>query len=352
MSVGWAWSAVIDWLTLRLFDTDVRVDAGRVMSIDADGVVEWQTEKRFEVQGSHSAVVSLRSVPSHLSADLMLEVSGNPAKWFQGHNVFGTDDLQGLVVPFALSVIARAGLVLSGRGRILLEDGTTQLTRIDGTQSWDFGNERRAIAAVQAISELGHLKHRGRGSLLAEGTCYFGKGSRRLSGKVYAKGLELRAHQLPPGLPMRDELHQLAAGLVRFEWTMRSMWLRDRGLSMVKDWATLGVTAEGLHASIMADLNLSDATMREPAQGEHLAPRMRIALQAWEGGADLRAILPKHTFYRYRRAILPLGIDIAVKRPSEASNVVRLVPVLTGKPFEVPDWARGTTLYFEPRQAA
>jgi len=342
---------VIDWLTLRLFDTDVSIDAGSVVSFDADGTVEWQTPKRHQVEGSHSSVVSLRSVPSHLSSDLMLEVSGNPAKWFQGHNVFGTDDLHGLVVAFVASVLARAGFPLSVRGRLLLEEGLCQMTRLDATMSWDFDNQRRAISAVQGISELGHLKHRGRGSLLAEGTTYFGKGSRRLSGKAYAKGLELRAHPLPPGLPMLAEMLEVSDGLVRFEWTIRSMWLKARGLSMVKDWTTLGVTVEGLHAELMAGLNLSEATMRDTAKVEAMAPRLRLALQAWESGSDLRAVLSRNTFYRYRRQLLPLGIDIAVKRPSEASNVVRLVPVLTGKPFEVPAWAKGTPLYFEPRAA-
>ena len=45
----------------------------------------------------------------------------------------------------------------------------------------------------------------------------------------------------------------------------------------------------------------------------------------------------------------PLGIDIAVKQPRETSNVVPLVVTLVGREVGVPDWAKGTPLYFDPR---
>ena len=82
-------------------------------------------------------------------------------------------------------------------------------------------------------------------------------------------------------------------------------------------------------------------------------PALRLALQSWESGADLRAMLPKATFYKFRSELLPHGIDIATLQPREAvSNVVPLHRVLEAKPVGVPEWAQGTALYFEPRRIA
>jgi II/X family phage/plasmid replication protein len=74
---------------------------------------------------------------------------------------------------------------------------------------------------------------------------------------------------------------------------------------------------------------------------------------AWESGADLRAVLSRPTFYRYRAELLPHGVDIAVSMPKEAvSNVVPLYRVLEAKPVSAPEWASGTALFWEPRRSA
>jgi II/X family phage/plasmid replication protein len=85
---------------------------------------------------------------------------------------------------------------------------------------------------------------------------------------------------------------------------------------------------------------------------ETLRPALRLAVQAWEAGSDLRQQLPHRTFYKYRKELLPHGIDIATRMPREVSNVVPLYRVLEAKPVQVPDWAVGTPLYFEPRRVA
>jgi II/X family phage/plasmid replication protein len=67
----------------------------------------------------------------------------------------------------------------------------------------------------------------------------------------------------------------------------------------------------------------------------------------------LRVILPRKTFYRYRKQLQEHGIDIAVRQPHEdRSNVVPLMRVLEAKPAPIPDWAYGTHLLFEPRLRA
>lgn len=56
---------------------------------------------------------------------------------------------------------------------------------------------------------------------------------------------------------------------------------------------------------------------------DSMRPALRTVYLSWEAGADLRAILPRNTFYRHRNALLPHGIDIATLVPKEVSTWCR-----------------------------
>lgn len=338
---------MIDWLTLRTW-LDVPVEAGSVCSFDRDGAIEWHTPKRLQMEGSYSASITVRRFPY----DNTLEISGNPAKFLQGHNLFGTDDLPGLSRAFIDAVCTRLGYRPTAEEQDCLDKGIVLLTRIDVTDSWNFGTLPRALSAVRALSQHSHLAHRGRGSLIGEGTVIWGKGSRRWNGKAYSKGQELKKHKLHPCLPQLDELHDYAAGLVRFEFTVRSLELKRRGLDVLQNWVTTGATPTALHLQLMQQLTISEATMIDPHQVEELPPRLQLVYDAWKAGKDLRAMLPTRTFYRHRAALLAFGIDIATLQPRKDSNVVPLRVTLEGKAVGVPAWAVGTPLYFVPAKAA
>src|ERR1700686_517408 len=84
--------ALIDWLTAHIpIRSAAALRTGEVSSVDADGVVEWVSAKRKSVQGSHSGSITVKRF-----RDGVVEFAGSPAKFLQGHNVFGSDDLQGL----------------------------------------------------------------------------------------------------------------------------------------------------------------------------------------------------------------------------------------------------------------
>jgi II/X family phage/plasmid replication protein len=316
------------------------VEAGHVASFTADGEIEWHAPKRLHLEGSHSSTITVRRFPY----DNTLEISGNPAKFLQGHNLFGSDSLPDLCRSLVHAVAARLGYALSASEGSSIDRGEITLTRVDLTESWDFGTLPRALNAVRALGHHSHLSHRGRGSLVGEGTCIWGKGSRRWNGKAYAKGQELKAHRLPSEILFRDELQEYAQGLVRFEFTLRSMELKRRGLHLVQNWATLGVTPELLHTDLMGQLNISEASMIDSEQLEQLPPRLQAVYQLWKDGHDIRAIYPVRTFYRHRAALLAFGIDLALVQPRRQDNVVPLRVVLVGKPAGIPHWAVGTEL--------
>jgi II/X family phage/plasmid replication protein len=348
---------VIDWLDLRApLVHDVSrggpLYGGEVRSIDDEGVIEWSIGKRMQVEGSHSTKISVRSSQMTLPCGRIwpaIRISGNPAKWFQGHNIFGTEDMLGLVRETLLRVCASRGIVPSAHELDMWRSGWIELLRVDATRSYDLGSRSRVQNALRSLDQTAHLKFRGRGSYNGN-SLLFGKGSRHWSLTLYAKGPELEKHRLPDELA-GTSLVAHAQGLLRAEVRMLSQHLTRSGLKWVYSWTDN--TVEEQHRLHMEQLSISDAAMLDPEALDTLAPRLRMSYQLWKDGHDLRTILTRPTFYRHRAELLEHGIDLAVKQDRAAdSNVVPLRVVLLAAPVGVPDWAEGTKLYFEPRRAA
>ena len=333
------------------------VNGGHVLSVQPTGEIEWQTCKRIQVSGSHDARLSVRTATHTADRCTHVEVAGNPVKFFQGHNLWGTDDLPALVVETCHAVAALVGVSPSEDEVASWLAGDIRLTCVDATESFHLNNRAEVLAFLRSAEQTAHLSHRGRGQLVKGSTLYFGKNSRRWSLKLYAKGpeIERKGHRqeivlaLPSAKAWADQT-------LRAELRLHSLELRRIGLDHVRDWITADGLPSGVTAKLLRD-RFEGMTMTTTAHLsadilETLRPALRLAVQAWEAGSDLRTQLPHRTFYKYRRELLVHGIDIATRMPREVSNVVPLYRVLEAKPAQVPEWAIGTPLYFEPRRVA
>ena len=79
---------MIDWVSATLpCDNDGNICNGVVAQVNREGDTEWLTMTYLPVVGSHDATIAIRSV-----TESTIEISGNPAKWLQGHNLFGIND--------------------------------------------------------------------------------------------------------------------------------------------------------------------------------------------------------------------------------------------------------------------
>lgn len=125
------------------------------------------------------------------------------------------------------------------------------------------------------------------------------------------------------------------------------MELKRRELDSASAWNTMEPME--LYDHFLEGLSMNEKCTLDSAVPEGLSPRQILAYQAWKDGHNLRATLPRNTFYRYRRELFKHGVDIAIRQPhAERDNVVPLIRVLEAIPASVPDWAVGTDLYFEP----
>ena len=354
---------MIDWITTVIRCThNEPIRDGQFVKLKQGGEVEWSADRRLSIRGSFDSTVTVRSAP--WAGEDHIEVSGNLAKFFQGHNLFGTDDLCGLVFEFMRWLSLNHGpdaatpLVCPSIDDInAWRSGDYSLHRVDVTDSYKLPTRSDVLTWLRAAEQTAYLSHRGRGQLVKGSTLYFGKTSRRWSLKLYAKGQEIEdnaSHQ--PALQDLPAARAWADNVLRAEMVIRGQQLRDWGLSSGTAWLpldevpfeSLGLLRDRLGAMTMTTTRtLTHEVISELTAAQH------NGYLAWLAGNDLRDSMSRPSFYRLRGKLLPHGIDIATLQPSEdRSNVIPLVRVLEAIPACVPDWAEGTPLYFEPRRVA
>ena len=327
---------MIDWLTFRVPVEDFDgIKPGMVVSIDPEGNIEWQTMKWMHARGSWDTTMGIKPFGNG-----ELTISGNPAKYLQGHNVFGSDDVRGL----ASATLQKVSQVLpiSLPPNFSLDE--CKLTRVDINYSFATGSRSNTLAWINAAEKYGNLQHRGKGMM--KGTSvYWGKKSRHWSLKAYAKGEELEAknHGLPVDLPRRTSIKDFADDLLRVELQLRRQ-LKTLDLKRIGQWKPEIVPQ--IFMLHLDKLSLTGTLRLEQKDVASLPNAVRMTYIAWQSGQDVRGILSRRTFYRHRRQLLPYGVDIATSSPDATNNVVPLIRYIEAVPVAAPDWAHGTELLF------
>ena len=66
-----------------------------------------------------------------------------------------------------------------------------------------------------------------------------------------------------------------------------------------------------------------------------LPQKLRVTAAAFLAGRDVKTMMSRASFFRYRKALLDYGIDIADERPAQLNVQVRTVEIT---PVTAPDW--------------
>ena len=89
---------MIDWALVKFPYLHKPINSGEVCSISPNGELEWRAPKRIQATGSYEKKISLKSIGGNGSGlATHIWVNGNPSKFLQGHNVFGSDDIVSLL---------------------------------------------------------------------------------------------------------------------------------------------------------------------------------------------------------------------------------------------------------------
>lgn len=345
---------MIDWLS-AILPLPYKVPGGHVVRISPDGEIQSEAMQPYRVTGSFDDTVMVSNVHAlkeHRGQPVSLNdletyvyISGNPAKFLQGHNVYGTWDLQQLAAKFFRTVARSLGVSLddSIQWAEIGWNGDYEVTRIDLTENYRVEGGYQAVSRwIYSAHKTARMSHKS-ASMSGGNTLYFGKNSRRHSVKIYNKYLELLKH--PIDRKLRDatvdcerELMDDANGLLRVEVTYRARKLRDMGCDMGK-MLSIDVL-RNLHRESVKGLQISEQMPNYKVCRETVGRAAYCSYLAWLGGENLKEALNDATFYRHRKTLLVYGVDLLMPRDVQESsnNVIPLIHVLEAAPVAAPEW--------------
>lgn len=319
---------MIDWLTYRIqVASHDPLANGAVVKLSPGGEIDWTSTARMQMAGSYEASVYARSLDSRT-----VELSGNPTKYFQGHNLWGSNDAYGLGVALASDVQQRLGICFQE---------IHEASRVDIAGLLDLGSPKHVQELVRALGQAATMRNRGRGNNADEGTVYWGKRSRRWALKIYDKQRELLSTKAAHDLPTTAAL---ASGKLRVELVLRGMELKEMGLKTLTQWST--VEPMRLLSEFLNTLELPDQLPRLDVAA--LPRHLRLPFMQWAQGDDLRSLYSKATFYRHRKLLLTFGVDVAVPPAVPMTHVSELTDQLVGY-RHLPDIR--TLTFWEPSAA-
>lgn len=347
---------MIDWIDAVIpFQHSEPVFGGCVAKFGETGCMVWRKDTFRVLDGSFdsSSVVQTHfdnEAQRKAAADgglfRFLKVSGNPAKFLQGHNLFGSDSLPTIAPIYFRAVVEALGLEVDPFTFERWANGDFWLRRVDVAVMVDLGGPLELAECMNALRLQAHYQHRGRGHIDEGSLRWGGKSSRETVVKAYDKHKEImgpKAHRLPDEIPRKTDLEAFAVGKLRLEVELHARHLEAMNLRRGSAWHA--DTAETEWSKAMEKLTISGQMKLTPDQLKALPKPIRKTYSAWESGRDLHACMSRATIYKHRAQLLCMGIDITLPfDPAYRPKVVSLHAVLTAKPVAIPAWAYGTPL--------
>jgi hypothetical protein len=315
---------MIDWFSGLVGYDASKIRLDRIARVTPDGQVVWDKEAWAEAEGSFSSTVQLtRDLATPLMiqsgfmcAPIVLRLSGNPTKYLQGHNIFGPSVAD--LGPVVRAMVQRLPDQLLPPDAGINDLRAVHRSRVDIAVMVDLGSHS-AVHDWLRLAETSTRSRHGR-AMAAGSTVYWGQHSTRWALKAYCKYCELKDH--PPKddkVPFQfDELREVCEGYLRLELVLRRPELKDRGtLTEEILWEFYGKVVIGVQKDLM-DIDKGVAQFDLPTN-------VKVVLINWLDGRDVTTILPRRTFYKYRRLILDVvGVDISLTRRDEIPQLERI----------------------------
>lgn len=336
-----------DWVSIyqthdALVDQLPKINDGCFVRYDVEGAHESTTLKKLKIEGSHETGIFLRCDGQTVWFE------GNVSKFGRQDNVFGfsfidcISRINAILASLALPPFT-AGTAFRSQINDKIHYTGARITRLDLTNNFQSGSPENAYAfmrhlAMQQASRLKTGVH-GKGE-----TVDFGRGSRRVYSKAYLKAPELLRHmkkqakgeETAYSVPFDPYISRLAAwcdsvGLVRFETTYKSTYLIDNTQNFLG-----GLDMRCLELDFLQRQEVFTRSNCEADELSSLDKNTLACYRMWQAGDDITAKFKKSQFYKHRAALLPHGIDIAIK--SNVLNFQPRVKVIQLSQCPVPDF--------------
>jgi len=329
---------MIDWGLVLFPIVHHPIDSGEVFSVAPDGEIEWRSPKRVQATGSFEKKISVKSVGGDgTGLATHLWVNGNPSKFLQGHNVFGSDNIISLMSDLFDVIAPQFGLEPTPEELHRIRTGDYELTMVDINYSYELPSRPDVLAFIRALEFKAKTRH-GRPATKG-GTLYFGKNSRRWALKFYCKAEEIqtKAGGLPDNLKSIG-IEDWAENKLRIELRLLSKQLKTLNIVKVKDLLIDKVKC--IFDEYLRKVEMSEQIALTDERMADMPNKLRSTYTLWLEGHDLRNLLSKATYYRHRIDLKEYGINIDLRPEStQKSNVVPLIRILEAQPANIPDFA-------------
>lgn len=326
--------SVIDWLTLKIDGTLLSSDAvsalrglaGRIMKVDRDGVIEWQTVARENIRSdSHQVTVCMAGE---------LTVCGSPARVTDRLNVFGSGDIRACARSMLDFVSTRVCVPLPP-----LE--SWRVTRADITHNFDLFSAANVRAALMALrhAEGGRYQLR-----TTSESVYWSVKSKYRSGKAYHKGPHLIYQRRQGTADPTDEEIELAQRLLRLELSLRSQFWHELAQKAWYEFeeAELDALHEGYFANLVGNVEVTEmcdlqqrcidaAISMGKTEGRGKAAHAHWCLMRAEGFERAKDLVARRTHYQHLKVLRAAGLSWA---DFQAGRVVQLrrTPLVLAQP--------------------
>lgn len=351
---------ICDWFAVSQVHMDGevgRVCDGVVTCYDPEtGDIEWETHKYYKHTGSFDTSIRVRSDGNRV------ELSGNVGRYGRMDNVFGysvdhcKEIANGIMrslqlpefnagKPFVVDVKNQYGEFEQRAGHTGAVISQIHLTRNFSTGSDENKKDYLYWLTTQKCSNT-ETTHYGRE------TVYFGERSKYQRTKCYCKSKALKSEQrrlnakgtmTPQDIERRNYLEQLIdwtnnQGLVRLETELKSRYLTQLGIN---HWTNCNNESMNIHYEKAQKKVMGSCTSYVDL--EDLSARAQDLYYSYLAGVNLqeRHNWSTATFYRYRKELKAVGIDICRPVDVEAHKVrprlIELTPAVQPEFYKLPE---------------
>jgi hypothetical protein len=339
----------IDWITISQnhADSDLTIakelTAGRVLSLDADGSIDWITDKYYQHQGSYDTRIMLRCVANTVA------VSGNVGAWNRPDNVFGYS---------FIDVILKVNQILAGFGIPPFTCGETYLrrkgfddkrhelvwtgatiSRLDLTQNFETASPENASLYINYLSGLKptRLRTTVQGNADTIETVYSGEKSKFRTALIYNKAEEFKKRKAKylQETYYQNLLEYLEEnGVIRYELRLRQRFLTQQRLRYLGD---IMRNPNELELIFKQQLNKAIRPVKVSSLNDLSQPALSYYL-TWEKGLLFTQKRSRSSAYQHRKEILDvMGIDISNPHGSKVNDLPLQNRVIDVVPAQKPN---------------
>lgn len=337
---------MLDWYSGKIGYSSIMFRPDNLVVVTADNEVRPYKEMPIQAVGSFDDTIQLRIETSTeamrkasdkyglLCNDICLYMSGNPLKFLQGHNVYGSSVRNLWKILEAL--MAHLNPLIRPPDYQCELPPAIHRNRVDIATLVNMGTHSAVHEWLDMVGKNSRTRH---GMALVSGsTVYWGKHSRRWSLKAYCKFCELEKHK-PKNDDLYEKLREYTETFLRIELTLRTEELKERG-----------TLEEHLLWEYMEKIQVGETEMKKQIGGNLNSP-MELTFRRWLNGEDVKFGKNRKLFYRHRLGIRKAtGFDIsmtpdikAVKKANydlsflKANEVLTTPDVLQKHMFKVED---------------